>query len=53
MSESKESSMPPLPGRILPLSLTPAALLNVDSMRSPAQEKSDAQMPNAAPTIGE
>ena len=34
-SESKRSSTPPCPGRILPLSLMPKYRLNMDSVKSP------------------
>ena len=53
ISESRVSSIPPLPGMMTPLSLTPAALLKVDSIRSPVQENIEVAKPRSTPWIGE
>ena len=44
---SMRSNRPPCPGRIAPLSLSPAARLNMLSVRSPMMEKIPTAQPNA------
>lgn len=52
MIESMESSIPPRPGIIVPLSLIPADLLKQDSIKSPIQEKIAVANPITKPANG-